>query len=129
MKRHLAQANGHIADLKVQIARQRVIVKYARAHRPALRDGGVNATCARREPRCIREASRTGPGSLKAPVRVAKRFATGLPHTKADHGFARPMMSARASYRLDNRHCAGDAKDRDEQEVTLGEGKTATATC
>jgi hypothetical protein len=30
MKRHLAQANGHIADLKVQIARQRVIVKYAR---------------------------------------------------------------------------------------------------
>jgi hypothetical protein len=30
MKRHLAQANGHIADLKVQIARQRVIVKYVR---------------------------------------------------------------------------------------------------
>jgi hypothetical protein len=30
MKRHLAQANGHIAELKVQIARQRVIVKYAR---------------------------------------------------------------------------------------------------
>jgi len=30
MKRHLAQANGHIVDLKVQIARQRVLVKYAR---------------------------------------------------------------------------------------------------
>ena len=26
---HLAQANGHIAELKVQIVRQRVIVKYA----------------------------------------------------------------------------------------------------
>ena len=26
---HLAQANGHIADLTVQIVRQRVIVKYA----------------------------------------------------------------------------------------------------
>jgi isochorismate hydrolase len=25
---HLAQANGHIAELKVQIVRQRVIVKY-----------------------------------------------------------------------------------------------------
>ena len=25
---HLAQANGHIADLKVQIVRQRVMVKY-----------------------------------------------------------------------------------------------------
>jgi hypothetical protein len=30
MKRHLAQANGYIADLNVQIARQRVIIKYAR---------------------------------------------------------------------------------------------------
>jgi hypothetical protein len=30
MKRHLAQANGHIAELKVQIVRQRVIVKHAR---------------------------------------------------------------------------------------------------
>jgi hypothetical protein len=30
MKRHLAQANGHIAELKVQIVRQRVIVRYAR---------------------------------------------------------------------------------------------------
>jgi hypothetical protein len=29
MKRHLAQANGYIADLNVQIARQRVIIKYA----------------------------------------------------------------------------------------------------
>jgi dihydroxyacid dehydratase/phosphogluconate dehydratase len=28
---HLAQANGHIAELKVQIVRQRVIVKYAMA--------------------------------------------------------------------------------------------------
>ena len=26
---HLAQANGHIAELKVRIVRQRVIVKYA----------------------------------------------------------------------------------------------------
>ena len=26
---HLAQANGHIAELTVQIVRQRVIVKYA----------------------------------------------------------------------------------------------------
>jgi hypothetical protein len=26
---HLVQANGHIAELKVQIVRQRVIVKYA----------------------------------------------------------------------------------------------------
>jgi hypothetical protein len=26
---HLTQANGHIAELKVQIVRQRVIVKYA----------------------------------------------------------------------------------------------------
>jgi hypothetical protein len=26
---HLAQANGHIAELKIQIVRQRVIVKYA----------------------------------------------------------------------------------------------------
>ena len=26
---HLAQANGHIVELKVQIVRQRVIVKYA----------------------------------------------------------------------------------------------------
>ena len=26
---HLAQANGHIAELKVQIVRQRVTVKYA----------------------------------------------------------------------------------------------------
>jgi len=26
---HLAQANGHIAELKVQIVRQRAIVKYA----------------------------------------------------------------------------------------------------
>jgi hypothetical protein len=26
---HLAQANGHIAELSVQIVRQRVIVKYA----------------------------------------------------------------------------------------------------
>jgi hypothetical protein len=30
MQRHLAQANGYIADLNVQIARQRVIIKYAR---------------------------------------------------------------------------------------------------
>jgi hypothetical protein len=30
MKRHLAQANGHIAELKVQVVRQRVIVDYAR---------------------------------------------------------------------------------------------------
>jgi hypothetical protein len=28
-QKHLAQANGHIAELKVQIVRQRVIVKYA----------------------------------------------------------------------------------------------------
>jgi hypothetical protein len=28
-QRHLAQANGHIAELKVQIVRQRAIVKYA----------------------------------------------------------------------------------------------------
>ena len=28
-QQHLAQANGHIAGLKVQIIRQRVIVKYA----------------------------------------------------------------------------------------------------
>jgi hypothetical protein len=27
-QRHLAQANGHIAELKVQIVRQRAIVKY-----------------------------------------------------------------------------------------------------
>ena len=27
--KHLAQANGHIAELKVKIVRQRVIVKYA----------------------------------------------------------------------------------------------------
>ena len=27
-QKHLAQANGHIAELKVQIVRQRVIVKY-----------------------------------------------------------------------------------------------------
>jgi hypothetical protein len=27
-QKHLAQANGHIADLKVQIVRQRVMVKY-----------------------------------------------------------------------------------------------------
>jgi hypothetical protein len=26
---HIAQANGHIAELKVQIVRQRVIVRYA----------------------------------------------------------------------------------------------------
>jgi hypothetical protein len=29
MKRHLGQANGHISELKVQIVRQRVIVKHA----------------------------------------------------------------------------------------------------
>src|SRR5262249_37355342 len=45
-------------------------------HGTALRDGGVNARCARREPRCIREASRTDPGSLKARVRVTKWLAT-----------------------------------------------------
>ena len=28
-QQYLAQANGHIAELKVQIVRQRVIVKYA----------------------------------------------------------------------------------------------------
>jgi hypothetical protein len=28
-QRHLAQANGHIAELKVQIVRQRAIVKHA----------------------------------------------------------------------------------------------------
>jgi tRNA isopentenyl-2-thiomethyl-A-37 hydroxylase MiaE len=28
-QQHLVQANGHIAELKVQIVRQRVIVKYA----------------------------------------------------------------------------------------------------
>jgi len=28
-QKHLAQANGHIAELTVQIVRQRVIVKYA----------------------------------------------------------------------------------------------------
>jgi hypothetical protein len=28
-QKHLAQANGHMAELTVQIARQRVIVKYA----------------------------------------------------------------------------------------------------
>jgi hypothetical protein len=28
-QKHLAQANGHIAELKVQIVRQRAIVKYA----------------------------------------------------------------------------------------------------
>ena len=28
-QKHLAQANGHIAELKVQLVRQRVIVKYA----------------------------------------------------------------------------------------------------
>ena len=28
VQKHLAQANGHIAELKVQIVRQRVIVKY-----------------------------------------------------------------------------------------------------
>ena len=28
-QRHLAQANGHIAELKVRIVRQRAIVKYA----------------------------------------------------------------------------------------------------
>jgi hypothetical protein len=29
IRSHLAQANGHIAELTVQITRQRVIVKYA----------------------------------------------------------------------------------------------------
>jgi len=29
VQEHLAQTNGHIAELKVQIVRQRVIVKYA----------------------------------------------------------------------------------------------------
>ena len=29
VQEHLAQANGHIAELKVQIVRQRAIVKYA----------------------------------------------------------------------------------------------------
>ena len=29
VQEHLAQANGHLAELAVQIARQRVIVKYA----------------------------------------------------------------------------------------------------
>jgi hypothetical protein len=28
-QKHLAQANGHMADLTIQIVRQRVIVKYA----------------------------------------------------------------------------------------------------
>ena len=42
-QKYLAQANRHIAELKVQMVRQRVIVKDALDTGPALRDGGVAA--------------------------------------------------------------------------------------
>src|SRR5262245_10627569 len=69
-QKHLAEANRHIAELTIQIVRQRAIVKYA-LDTPAVRDGGVTAPYARKEPRPIREASRTGSRSAEAPtVRV-----------------------------------------------------------
>src|SRR5262249_8897998 len=39
---------------------------------------------------------------------------------------ARPMISLQTSYRFDNCHCAGHAKDSDEQQVALHRRKTAT---
>ena len=67
-QKHLAQANGHIAELKVQIVRQRVIVKYALDTDQPSEMAESMLPCARREPRRIREASRTGSRSVEAPT-------------------------------------------------------------
>jgi len=44
----------------------------------------------------------------------------------ADRDSARPMISLQTSYRFDNCHCAGHAKDSDEQQVALHRRKTTT---
>ena len=67
-KKHLAQANRHIAELMVQIVRQRVIVKYAldAGQRSETAESLLHAIA--KEPRPIREASRTGSRSVEAPT-------------------------------------------------------------
>ena len=53
---HLAQVNRHIAELTVQMARQRVIVQHALDTGQHSEMEEVTARCARTEPRHIREA-------------------------------------------------------------------------
>jgi hypothetical protein len=42
-QKHLAQANGHIGELKVQIVRQRVIVKYDTGQPSEMAESMLNA--------------------------------------------------------------------------------------
>src|SRR5215471_11784867 len=70
IRSHLAQANGHIAELTIQLTRQRVIVKYAldTGQPSELSESLLHAL---EEPRRVQEASRTGSRSVDTPtVRV-----------------------------------------------------------
>src|SRR5262249_59315899 len=66
-----------------------------------------------------------GKGSIS--FAVADRVDGGKP--KRSDPPARPMISARTSYRLDNRHCTGGAKDSGEYQVALRQRKTTAPNC
>src|SRR5215470_6698207 len=81
---HLAQANGHLAELTVQIVRQRIIVKYALdTDQPSeMAESLLHAL--EQSLRAFQEASRTGSRSVEAPTEaprpVAKFGRPGLSH-------------------------------------------------
>src|SRR5262249_26299535 len=61
-------------------------------------------------------------GALQPPLYYPK----AQMRQASDRDSARPMISLQTSYRFDNCHCAGHAKDSDEQQVALHRRETTT---
>ena len=104
---HLAQANGHIAELKVQIVRQRVIVKHAldTDQSSEMAESLLNAL----------------EGSLRIFEKhrvliLGQRIAISAP------------PSRKTLHPSDNRHSASSAKNSDENQVAAVQRKAKTKT-
>ena len=61
---------------------------------------------------------------LKAPAQSGL-FVDGAAQKRKTHA----PVSPKTSYRLDNRHCAGDTKNSGEKQVIVGQRKTTTKAC
>src|SRR5262245_2127027 len=83
IRSHLARADRYIAEMRADIARERVILEHAldAGHPSAVAESMLHAL---EEPRRIREASRTGSRSVEAPtVRVRRIIQAPRPDRKA----------------------------------------------